>query len=203
MPACENDSFFDKESFECVKCEDGLKSWGLQSEECVSCIRIWWWRSTDDYSRASYENLCTSGLVKSAMLFILVPFLSIVAAVCICLVTRDSGLDDEHPCCSCCKKVPENAFDRKVNVAKGFNRKNSTNKQKRKESRKKKEKVVSRHSMPKRQKEGGQKQRIATAPETQRDLLTARGDNNIMTRQEIEMEDMKKQLAHANEVKRQ
>ena len=91
MPACQNNARLDTNSFECVPCDEGTRSWGLQSTECQPCIRIWLAGGTDEYKRALYERLCREGSVKSTILLIAVPILSLALIICLCRNTRDNG----------------------------------------------------------------------------------------------------------------
>ena len=95
VPACENDAYFDSESWGCKLCEDGTRSWGLQSEECEPCIRIWWFRNTDDYNRSMYEQYCIKGSIKSKALFYAIPLVSILLIAIMCMKTRHNGMAKE------------------------------------------------------------------------------------------------------------
>ena len=91
MPGCQNNARLDTDSFDCVPCDEGTRSWGLQSTECLPCIRIWIAGGTDEYKSALYERLCREGSVKSTVLLIAVPVLSLALIICLCVNTRDNG----------------------------------------------------------------------------------------------------------------
>ena len=134
--------------------------------------------------------MCTDGQVKSLILMILVPFISIVLSICLCCVTADNGLDEENPCCSMLRPEKARKYNRKVVAQKGFNRKNSTKKQRRRRS--KAPKVVSRHSeraLHENDHEGGN-------IDTERGLMKAMTVEERKARVEIEMEDIKRQQTH-------
>ena len=99
MPGCENTARLDTSSLACVPCDDGTRSWGLQSTECVPCIRIWIAGGTDGYSHAMYEQLCRGGMVKSVILFSLVPAVFCVAGFCLCCATEENGLSAKGKVC--------------------------------------------------------------------------------------------------------
>ena len=95
MPACQNNARLDTNSFECVPCDEGTRSWGLQSTECQPCIRIWLAGGTDEYAKAMYEHLCTGGMIKSIILFTLVPLLFCCGGFCLCFATENNGLSEK------------------------------------------------------------------------------------------------------------
>ena len=49
MPICSYKYAFDEDSKECKRCEQGLKSYGLQSEVCITCMRAWLLGSNSDF----------------------------------------------------------------------------------------------------------------------------------------------------------
>ena len=91
MPACSNDARFDPDRKACVFCTEGTRSWGLQSEECVSCARIWL-SGNDNFSWTLYTQLCKDGATKSTLLMIAIPVLSIALICCLCHNTKENGL---------------------------------------------------------------------------------------------------------------
>ena len=120
MPGCEHNARFDQESFSCIPCDQGTRSWGLQSTECIPCLRIWFSEFRDDYSKALYDQMCT-GDIKSVLLVSIVPFLSVVLALCLCCATRDNGLTDkQRNCCMSSRQTMKP--QKKVQAPKGYNR---------------------------------------------------------------------------------
>ena len=54
MPSCSNDAYFNKERMACVYCQGGMRSWSLQSTECIGCTRMWL-SGGDDYTITIYR----------------------------------------------------------------------------------------------------------------------------------------------------
>ena len=96
MPGCDNDARLDIDSFTCVACGSGTRSWGLQSTECLSCFRIWIGGSTSYYAHTMYEQLCTGGMVKSVILFCVVPIVFCITGCGLCCcATERNGLSSK------------------------------------------------------------------------------------------------------------
>ena len=91
LPVCENDAKFDPQTKACLTCTEGLRSWGLQDNECVSCAAIWL-KGKDYFTWTLYEELCSIGNTKSSMLMVFVPIISVALTCLICWRTRDNGL---------------------------------------------------------------------------------------------------------------
>ncbi len=99
MPICSYKYAFDEDSKECKRCEQGLKSYGLQSEVCITCMRAWLLGSNSDFQEAQYEQFCNEGYVFSIVLFALVPILVVtIALVCCCFVTGNGIKGSDHVC---------------------------------------------------------------------------------------------------------
>ena len=99
MPICSYKYTFSEDSFTCMPCERGLKSYGLQSTECVTCMRAWLRGTNDEYLFAQYEQFCREGQVFSIVLFALVPFLTVSLALICCCCSRASGIKgSDHMC---------------------------------------------------------------------------------------------------------
>ena len=72
VPICSYKYSFDADSFSCLPCERGLKSYGLQEDECISCMRAWpglvWvypcTRSVDTTEKRTSNVVC--GFAQSA-----------------------------------------------------------------------------------------------------------------------------------------
>lgn len=54
MPICAYKSTYEEDSFSCRPCERGLKSYGLQEEQCITCMRAWLQGTSDDFKQAQY-----------------------------------------------------------------------------------------------------------------------------------------------------
>jgi len=93
MPTCDNDARFDEASFTCKTCDQGLRSWGLQSDECVPCIRVWLSGGSDEYKDALYQHLCLKRSIKSTVLLFAIPITSAAIIIIICCNTRDNGFN--------------------------------------------------------------------------------------------------------------
>ena len=91
MPACSNDARFDPDRKACIFCTEGTRSWGLQSEDCVSCARIWL-SGSDNFSWTLYAQLCKEGATKSTVLLVAVPIISLIIIWCLCRRTKENGL---------------------------------------------------------------------------------------------------------------
>ena len=91
LPVCENDARFDPKSKACLTCTEGLRSWGLQDSECVSCSAIWL-QGKDYFTWTLYEELCSVGNTKSSMLMVFVPIVSLALTIILCCNTRENGM---------------------------------------------------------------------------------------------------------------
>ena len=41
IPVCTQNYYFENENFKCTPCQIGLRSYGLQTTECISCTQMW------------------------------------------------------------------------------------------------------------------------------------------------------------------
>lgn len=84
---------------QCTKCERGMKSYGLQDEECVTCMRAFFYGQSDDFKQAQYERFCNNGAVFSIVLFTVVPVLCIGVALILCCCARGSDIHNNEFIC--------------------------------------------------------------------------------------------------------
>lgn len=114
MPICSYKYTFDDESFECMSCERGLKSYGLQNTQCVTCMRAWLKGTNNDFMFAQYEQFCREGQIFSIVLFAVVPFLTLVLALICCCCSRSSGIKGSNNVCEDEKAFKRNKVPRRV-----------------------------------------------------------------------------------------
>ena len=73
MPLCPINTIYNSDSFGCHACDNGLKSYGLQSTECLTCYGLWFDSNSNDFRDAQYDAICKEGRGISITLFFLVP----------------------------------------------------------------------------------------------------------------------------------
>ena len=61
MPICQLGFQYETNNFKCRPCEPGLKSYGLQEDECISCMRAWLKGRNNEFKEAQYEQFCQDG----------------------------------------------------------------------------------------------------------------------------------------------
>ena len=54
MPLCAYKYVYDADDDECKPCERGLKSYGMQDDQCITCMRAWLQGTSDDFRKAQY-----------------------------------------------------------------------------------------------------------------------------------------------------
>ena len=99
IPICAYKYSYKEGSFQCSPCERGLKSFGLQDEQCITCMRAWLLSSGDNFRQAQYERFCQDGSVFSIILLIVVPIVTLVVAFICCCCTTANGLKNGHGVC--------------------------------------------------------------------------------------------------------
>jgi len=114
MPICSYKYTFSEESFSCMPCERGLKSYGLQGTECVTCMRAWLKGTNDGFLDAQYEQFCKEGQVFSIVLFATVPFLTVLLALICCCCSRASGFKGSDNICEDEKMMKRRKNPRRV-----------------------------------------------------------------------------------------
>ena len=84
MPLCPINSIYSSDSFSCRVCDNGLKSYGLQSNECLTCYGLWFDGNSNDFRDAQYEAMCKDGRVKSITVFFLAPIFVLMGFFACC-----------------------------------------------------------------------------------------------------------------------
>lgn len=96
MPLCAYKYAFINETFSCRPCELGLKSYGLQSVQCITCMRAWFKGGNgNDFREAQFEQFCHEGQVYSIVLFAMVPSVVCLAGF-ICCATHQGNKIQEY-----------------------------------------------------------------------------------------------------------
>ena len=99
VPICSYKYSFDADSFSCLPCERGLKSYGLQEDECISCMRAWLKGGNSEFREAQYHQFCRDGYVFSIVEFALVPSFAFAIAFICCCVSPANGIKGNKMVC--------------------------------------------------------------------------------------------------------
>ena len=92
MPICAYKFAYEPDKMNCRPCEPGLRSYGLQETECVTCMRAWLLGQGDDFREAQYYQFCNDGYVFSIVLFATVPIVTLTAAFICCCCVAGNGI---------------------------------------------------------------------------------------------------------------
>ena len=99
MPICPYKFSYESDKMECRRCEPGLRSYGLQNEECVTCMRAWLLGTGDDFRHAQYQQFCNDGYVFSMVLFAVVPVVTMAVAFICCCCVQGNGIHGNDMVC--------------------------------------------------------------------------------------------------------
>lgn len=100
MPICQYKYIYEQDSYQCAPCERGLKSYGLQDDKCITCMRAWLQGTNDEFKQAQYQQFCHDGYEFSVVLFAVVPSLTCLLALVCCICHRGNGIKGEKELCS-------------------------------------------------------------------------------------------------------
>ncbi len=99
MPICAYKYKFSNETFSCSRCDIGLKSYGLQEDSCITCMRAWLQGTSSDFKMAQYDEFCSVNRIFSIVLFAVVPSLACLVAILLCCLTKANGIRGKHNLC--------------------------------------------------------------------------------------------------------
>jgi len=99
MPICAHFYSYDEQTQQCNRCERGLKSYGLQDNECITCMRAWLRGQNDGFRKAQYQQFCNDGFIFSIVLFSVVPFVTIFGSLLLCCCAKGSDIHQNHLIC--------------------------------------------------------------------------------------------------------
>ena len=98
MPLCQYKYAYETDNFSCRPCERGLKSYGLQDDQCITCMRAWLQGNSDEFKEAQYHQFCRDGYIFSLVLFIVVPSLTCLLASICCYCHRGNHKGQKALC---------------------------------------------------------------------------------------------------------
>ena len=49
MPICSYKYVYEMDDYTCRECEPGLKSYGMQDDQCITCMRAWLKGTSDEF----------------------------------------------------------------------------------------------------------------------------------------------------------
>ena len=98
MPICSYKYAYQSADMSCRHCEPGLKSYGLQDDQCLTCSRAWL-LSDDPFREVQYLQFCEDGYAFSLTLFIVVPVVVMIAAILLCCCTKANGIINSDNVC--------------------------------------------------------------------------------------------------------
>ena len=76
-----------------------MKSYGLQEDECITCMRAWIKGNNNDFRAAQYQQFCHDGAESSIILFSLVPVLTLGLGIICCCCHRGNGIKGNKGMC--------------------------------------------------------------------------------------------------------
>ena len=100
MPICSYKYVYEMDSYTCRVCEPGLKSYGMQDDQCITCMRAWLQGTSDEFKEVQYQQFCQDGYIFSVVLFAVVPSLTCLLALICCICHKGNGIKGQHDICS-------------------------------------------------------------------------------------------------------
>lgn len=95
MATCDYYQTFNSANFTCDACQNFLRSWGMQSTECIPCGTMMLEHDGDDINKAMYRTVCTEGQTKSWIIMVATGLGTLLISCICCVINMDLCKDME------------------------------------------------------------------------------------------------------------